>query len=178
MTESGVVDHRPLGHEGPFNPLHEILTEICPGVYLGNNNIAMDQEFYKKYNIKAVLNCSKDLPFYKSGIHQLRLSIDDHPENVIEFYRQLDTCTSFIETNRPCFIHCFAGMSRSPSVCVAYLIRYHKYNVTDAIQEILSKRPFAFNYGSMFYYLDALKKYQEIIPLQGLSQNQDQEIHD
>ena len=70
-------------------------------------------DFYKKNCIKAVLNCSKDLSFYKSGIHQMRISIDDNPEANNEFYKALNPAIEFINTHKPILVHCFAGMSRS-----------------------------------------------------------------
>ena len=79
--------------------LLENITEIVPGVFLANNNVAANLEFYEKYNIKAVLNCSVDLPFYKPGIHQLRISIHDTPDAVKEFYKCLD-----LHTNQSLFI--------------------------------------------------------------------------
>lgn len=143
--------------------LLETVTEIDIGVYLANNNVAQNKEWFEKCGIKAVLNCSKDLPFYINGIHQMRICLDDTPESNDEMLRQLTPAIEFINANKPILIHCFAGMSRSPTVCAAYLMRKngYRYGPQEAANEIISKRPFSFMWGKAFYYADALNKFYE-----------------
>lgn len=145
----------------PHEQLLETITEIIPSIYLANNNVAKNMNFYEEKDIKAVLNCSHDLAFYKDGIHQMRLCIVDTPDSVQEFYKQLPLCVEFINTNQPILVHCFAGMSRSASVYAAYLIKHHNHTPQSAVNLIMQHRPFAFNWGQMFYYANALNKFHQ-----------------
>ncbi len=38
-----------------------------------------------------------------------------------------------LDNNRRVYIHCLAGVERSPSVCIAYLCRYHHVEVWEAL---------------------------------------------
>jgi len=142
-----------------MNEDFNIVTEIIPGVYLANNNVASNSNFYVEKGIKGIINCSRDLPFYVQDLHQLRLNIDDNPSYINEFYKSLNICMEFINTHKPVLIHCFAGMSRSASLYAAYLIKYHNQTPASAVQTIINVRPFSFNYGKTFYYADALNKF-------------------
>jgi len=90
----------------------DILSEILPNIYLTNKTVASNLNIYEDKNIKAVLNCSKDLPFYKEKINQLRISIDvivmtnnDNPDANPEFYKQISTAVEFIHNNKPILVH-------------------------------------------------------------------------
>lgn len=64
---------------------HTNVDKIMSRLYLGNNKAARDVEFFKSKNIKAVLNCSKDIPntFRNSKeIEYMRIPIDDSLKEV------------------------------------------------------------------------------------------------
>ena len=44
---------------------------------------------------------------------------DDYRANIIQYFNE---CILFIEGNDKIFIHCAAGMSRSPTIVIAYLM--------------------------------------------------------
>ena len=39
------------------------------------------------------------------------------------------------------FVHCHAGISRSPTVCIAYLMKLHQWNLSQAYDYVKSRRP-------------------------------------
>ena len=51
--------------------------EIIPGLWLGNKVAAGDQNFSKINNVRAVFNCSKDIPFNATIPRQYRIPVDD-----------------------------------------------------------------------------------------------------
>jgi protein-tyrosine phosphatase len=51
---------------------------------------------------------------------------------------------------RNVLVHCSMGMQRSPAVVAAYLIKYNKLNVEEAMDYVKRKRPEAFFYKSTF----------------------------
>ena len=51
---------------------------ILPGLYLGNAKSSLDDEFLRKNNIRAVFNCTKDLPFHYSIKYKYRIPVDDN----------------------------------------------------------------------------------------------------
>jgi hypothetical protein len=53
--------------------------KITDRIYLGNIQAAQDKNFFKEKNIKAVLNCTNDIPnyFQNSNIEYMRIPVDD-----------------------------------------------------------------------------------------------------
>ncbi len=72
----------------------------------------------------------------KNVIH-LKISIDDSPfENISQFF---GSCFEFISKNIKygnVFVHCVAGVSRSATIVIAYLMRIKKYNLEKVINKI------------------------------------------
>jgi hypothetical protein len=58
--------------------LRDNVNLIIPGLYLGNAKSSLDDEFLKKNNIRAVFNCTKDLPFHHSIRNKYRIPVDDN----------------------------------------------------------------------------------------------------
>lgn len=53
----------------------------------------------------------------------------------------IDLAHSFIKTGAPLYVHCLAGMERSPTVCVGYLCLYEKMQVWEALNLVKSNNP-------------------------------------
>ena len=51
--------------------------EILPGLWLGNRHAAGDPTFAADKKIRAVFNCSKDIPFQAVIPRQYRVPVDD-----------------------------------------------------------------------------------------------------
>ncbi len=47
--------------------------EILPHLFLGDANDAI----HASVDVKLVVNCTKNLPFYSPDVQQIRISIDD-----------------------------------------------------------------------------------------------------
>jgi dual specificity phosphatase 12 len=53
-----------------------------------------------------------------------------------------------IQEGKNVLVHCFAGVSRSASIVIAYLMRFHKMDYNVAYNYVKSKRPWINpNYG-------------------------------
>ncbi len=53
----------------------------------------------------------------------------------------IDIAHRFIATDGPLYIHCLAGMERSPTVCVGYLCLHEKMQVWEALNLVKSANP-------------------------------------
>lgn len=140
--------------------------EIISGLWLGDMNAATDSDFFKKYKIRAVINCTPDVPMLFKNVDYLNLVLDDSlkDEDILKMSYYLPKAVEFIHLKKDIegkniLIHCHAGMQRSAAVVTAYLYKYHSLPLSKAIDLILSRRPIAFHHGRHVNFIDALKHY-------------------
>jgi predicted protein tyrosine phosphatase len=141
---------------------------IIPNLYLGNIKSANDEDFLKKNNITAIVNCTENEPYhtYFNNKPKLRLAVQDSKEekNMEKFKVEIIKSINFIEKNisenKPVYVHCYWGLMRSATVVAGYLIK--KYNIShiDAINIVKEKRPSAlsslYNFNEILEYLEKL----------------------
>jgi predicted protein tyrosine phosphatase len=53
----------------------------------------------------------------------------------------IELAHDFIKIDAPLYVHCLAGMERSPTVCVGYLCLYEKMQVWEALNLVKSNNP-------------------------------------
>lgn len=134
--------------------------EIVPGLWLGNRNAALGDDFIRDKRIKTVFNCTKDIAFHYSVVRRFRVPVDDNLE--AEEIRNLGLWSYEIvykiaaELRRAqgeggaILVHCAAGMQRSAACTAMYLIATKNITTDQAIHDIQSKRPIAFTPGVNF----------------------------
>ena len=91
-------------------------------------------EYLANKKIKSILNlCNeKEAPIdeiFKSDFNFKRYTLPDHKVNKeIEIYeiREIIKIIESLKSSGPVYIHCFAGVERSPLICMAWLISKHK----------------------------------------------------
>ena len=113
---------------------------------MGNEGSASDEEFIQKNNIGLIINCSKEIKNYfesNENINYLRCAIYDSGDSRIEQYFK----ATFIaiqrvltKTDKSVLIHCKAGVSRSPTITIAYFMRLNKWSFNKAFSFVFQKR--------------------------------------
>ena len=103
------------------------MDKITDKIYLGDCFGAENEGKLKQNNIKKVLSCCGRLsPKYKDNtIIQKIIELEDSPQtNIIKYFKD---SIKFIEESDKVFVHCFAGVSRSATLVIAYLMwKNHK----------------------------------------------------
>ncbi len=98
------------------------MIEVVHRLYLGNRESARDLPRLKGAGITHVVNCADELPNYHDGqLVYLALRLRD-PDP--ELRKHLARVCGFIDQARQegrVLVHCFAAISRSPTVVLAYL---------------------------------------------------------
>lgn len=114
------------------------------GLYLGNINSAEDIPNLQKFNIKAVLTAAAgtNLRYQKSDIsdHKIIPAEDIESYNLSVYFKD---GVEFIEKNLQqtnVLVHCFAGVSRSSTMVIAYLMKNKKMNYAKVLAEVRGKR--------------------------------------
>lgn len=131
------------------------IAQITPNVWLcGIANIK--EENLRDLDITHVLNTAEELEDFKYPvIDGVSLSVrhitmrDSEDENLLHY---LDNCVDhvhdIVKSGGNILVHCIAGVSRSASVCIAYLVKYQNTSLRKAYFHVLHRRSCIFpNFG-------------------------------
>ena len=94
----------------------------------------------KQLGIKKVLTVMSAFGNHYSPHEFIHKSIDvddDFRTNIICHFKE---CILFIEGKDKIFVHCAAGMSRSPTIVIAYIMWKRKLRLNEAIKFVKEKR--------------------------------------
>lgn len=148
-----------------YNNVDKIMSKL----YLGNIKASKDPEFFKNKNIKAVLNCSKDIPnTFRNAkdIEYMRIPIDDSLKEVDfqKAYLFMPAAVEFIYKNailekKNVFVNCYAGRQRSAIMIAAFLVAKMKMTPLQAVKYIVDRRVEGFHFGLSLNFEKSLLKY-------------------
>ncbi|ALC45147.1 Mkp3 [Drosophila busckii] len=156
--------HHHHHHHHSFN---EAPVEIIPHLFLGNATHSCDSNALQKYNIKYVLNVTPDLPneFENLGIIKyLQIPITDHYSQDLAMH--FPAAIHFIEearsANSAVLVHCLAGVSRSVTVTLAYLMHTRALSLNDAFMLVRSRKP---DVSPNFHFMQQLQSFESQLRL-------------
>jgi predicted protein tyrosine phosphatase len=135
---------------------------VLPGLCMGSQDVTQDNDILKKHSVTHILSLGTKPILLDEALSHMYIPVLDLPEtNIIS---SLDQCFTFIDNaiqSGGCvFIHCNAGISRSASVVIAYLMRTECMNYQQAFLH-LKKRRSVVNPNPGF--VQQLKDYEKII---------------
>ena len=112
-------------------------------LYLGNYYSATQKEELKKRGVTHILMVGYLLhEFYPDSFEYGNIEIeDDERENIFRYFY---TCINFIEKSKICYVHCQAGVSRSASIVIAYVMYKLKLNFDEALKYVKEKREYIY----------------------------------
>jgi len=119
--------------------MHKILENL----YLGNFSSSEDKEALTNCGIKYILNMAQELDnCYPNDFEYKNIRIDDDESEDIS--KHFDDATDFIHkarsSNQAILVHCMAGVSRSSSMVLAYLMKYEHMTLLEAYKHTRSRR--------------------------------------
>lgn len=131
---------------------------------VGSQDVAHNLELLEKYNVTHILNAGSNISNqYPEKFIYLSLDLRDLPDFPIfkEFPNALDFIEKAISSGGCVLVHCNAGISRSATIVLAYLIKHNNMSLNDAFNFLRSKRPSSFpNPGFMIQ----LQTFAESLP--------------
>lgn len=121
-------------------------TEVMPHLWVGSCWDA-NGTFVRRYNIKKVLTVTSDCysPTVKRETKWMHINIDDDPSE--DIINQFSKTNEFIDGDEGILVHCEAGVSRSPSFVIAFLMWKYGYSPEEATSIVASKRQILPNRG-------------------------------
>ncbi|KAM8929925.1 dual specificity protein phosphatase 7-like [Pelodytes ibericus] len=141
--------------------------QILPYLYLGCAKDSSNLDILGKYNIRYILNVTPNLPnmFEHNGDFKYKqIPISDHwSQNLSQFFPE---AISFIEEARSnksgILVHCLAGISRSVTVTVAYLMQKLNLPLNDAYDFVKRKKS---NISPNFNFMGQLLDFERTLGL-------------
>lgn len=119
------------------------MSKIFEQIYLGSAKEASDEEWLNQHHITHIVNCAKEVKVYFPGKYSyMNLLLDDIPQQslygVLE--KSFDYIRDAISRGGTVFIHCFAGISRSASVLIYFIMKVKKVPYSVAYNYVKDKR--------------------------------------
>jgi len=121
-----------------------VASEILPFLYIGNERDAANRETLKELGITHVLNATSHLAlhFENDGIIYKRLPASDNANQNLKQY--FSDAFSFIDDARQSggrvLVHCQAGVSRSSTLTIAYIMKHSQMNMMDTFKFVKNRR--------------------------------------
>ncbi|XP_066582561.1 dual specificity protein phosphatase 15-like [Prorops nasuta] len=121
------------------------MNKVLPGLYIGNYQDSKDMDQLDRFLITHILAIHDTARRLHSDKHYLCILASDRPEqNLSQYFSQ---CNDFIHAARlrggNVLIHCLAGMSRSVTVAVAYIMSTTTLSWKEALKVVRVSRSIA-----------------------------------
>ena len=115
-------------------------------LYISGSVPSENKSILQKHNITHILSiCKRNTYKTLNGIiyHRIGRIEDSHNyKNSIRFMKEWDTATEFIKKSESSIlVHCQAGVSRSATICIAFLMKYGNMSFDEAITMVSNARP-------------------------------------
>ncbi|KGL79395.1 Dual specificity protein phosphatase 8, partial [Tinamus guttatus] len=148
----------PVANVGP--------TRILPHLYLGSQKDVLNKDLMTQNGISYVLNASNSCPKpdFISDSHFMRIPVNDnYCEKLLPW---LDKSIEFIDKAKvsscQVIVHCLAGISRSATIAIAYIMKTMGMSSDDAYRFVKDRRP---SISPNFNFLGQLLEYERSLKL-------------
>lgn len=119
------------------------IQQVLDHLYIGPEEVSRDLEYLLQYNIRAIVTLTNNVQF-PDNFKYLPIDAVDSP--IYNLYDKFDDIIKFIDeyknSNLNVLVHCNAGVSRSGSCLIAYVMRELRYDYDMALEFVKSKRSF------------------------------------
>ncbi|XP_034044973.1 dual specificity protein phosphatase 22-A [Thalassophryne amazonica] len=137
------------------------MNKVVDGLYLGNIRDAENRESLSQNGITHILSVYNNAtPMFEDMTYLCIHAADASSQNLLQHFKE---CISFIHECRlnggSCLVHCLAGVSRSTTMVVAYLMTVTHYNWEECLSAIKAVRSFV---GPNYGFQQQLQEYQRM----------------
>ncbi|KAJ7305254.1 hypothetical protein JRQ81_011168 [Phrynocephalus forsythii] len=117
--------------------------EILPFLYLGSCYHSSNREVLESLGITAILNVSSSCPNYFEGqfVYKSIPVEDNHMADIsVWFQEAINFIDAVKSSGGRVLVHCQAGISRSATICLAYLIQSRRVRLEEAFDFVKQRR--------------------------------------
>ncbi|KAF1324044.1 Mitogen-activated protein kinase phosphatase 1, partial [Globisporangium splendens] len=149
-----------------------VCSRVTDFLYVGGAAAAKDRDALLRLGITHILNCAANVvapDFFPQDFLYYNLRLRDHSSQDIarHFYNVFDFIEKARRRGGRIFVHCVKGISRSPTMAIAYLMWYKRIGMYKALDFIRQARPVVDpNAGFIFQLTEWEQLHREGRPLQ------------
>ncbi|GCB63870.1 dual specificity protein phosphatase 18-like [Scyliorhinus torazame] len=120
------------------------LALITRNLYLSNAVASHNQSLLQASGVTCIINVTPEvISSMFPGIEYINIPVADSPSAQLkEYFDMVADKIHLVESLRGrTLLHCAAGVSRSPTLCLAYLMKYHQMSLLGAHAWLKARRP-------------------------------------
>ncbi len=131
-------------------PIDGSVHMVEDGLYIGDHRIARDHDALRYLGITHIVNAAREMPdSFPRNFHYHRCQLEDRVSREVLLgalepsFRYIQNLMSYRPSSgeKPCIlVHCYAGMSRSASIVIYYLMRSRRWSFDAAFSYLKARR--------------------------------------
>ena len=124
-----------------FSNLVSEPSHIIDNIYLGSAFNVSSLETLQKYEIKKILNVTREIPcLYPDQFTYKTISVKDTRDSFLDNYLEDSYQYLTQDLTMPTLVHCYMGSSRSATIVIFYLMKRYQMTFSNALQFVRDKR--------------------------------------
>ena len=156
--------------ENAVKSLMTPINRVIPHLYIGNLRAAEEVDILTQHDIKKILQCTytpvKDR--YSDWIEYMSIDLADGDDDLLRYIPSTNCFIhNSIQSSQNILVHCAAGVSRSASVVIAYLMASRGESFNLSLHYLRSQRPCVDPnefFSSQLQSLETLSYYSSLDP--------------
>lgn len=135
------------------------MTQIIHGIFIGNNDQARSVDWLRMNKITHIVNCTKELDnYFPEHFNYLKLHLRDLEQQSLtsSLEPSFDFIQKAVSNSGRVLIHCNAGISRSSSILIYYLMRINNWKFFPTLRYVQNIYPKAnpnIGFGNQLVYV-------------------------
>jgi len=120
------------------------MSRITPRLYVGDFETAKNLSFLESNNINTIVNCSRELEnIYPNEFNYINLALDDvATQDLSDVLEPIaNEIISHIKNKKNVFVHCYAGVSRSTTIIIYTIMKFHKWDFEKSLNFVKKMHP-------------------------------------
>jgi hypothetical protein len=116
---------------------------IYPHLYLGSETALVKPKILKKCGITHIVSLGCETSPCDSSLPRFTVNLKDYAFAAFQsdFWDGIDFVGQHLDSGGTVLVHCRKGISRSPALCIGFLMDKKGYSFDDALALVKSKRP-------------------------------------
>lgn len=119
------------------------MSKITEQIYLGSAQEATNKKWLVDHYISHVVNCTVEHQnYYPNVCNYLKLNLYDSPQQPLDHVldRTYKYILDAVEKGGTVLVHCHAGVSRSATIVLYFIMKIKKWSLEDSYRYLKSKR--------------------------------------